>query len=187
MNLHDPVSGTIQGTPAARDVEGAVRKRPSTGQQRNTKRRRISRSTRAGRCRARRRREHLLDSSACLSTLLENTAASAGSPRSCGLERSDAVAALANNELHYGLQWARGVSTGIKTGNLEEYQESERGLTVLEARLSQTSGSRSAPTIADLACYPTSPCHRGGFKLESYPAVQAGLKRVEACPAGQAM
>ena len=30
--------------------------------------------------------------------------------------------AFANNELHYWLQWARGLKTGIMTGNFKEYQ-----------------------------------------------------------------
>ena len=44
--------------------------------------------------------------------------------------------ALSNNELHYGLQWARGVNNKIKTGNIEEYQGyGNNGLKVLEGRL----------------------------------------------------
>jgi glutathione S-transferase len=93
--------------------------------------------------------------------------------------------ALSNNELHYGLQWARGVRNKIKTGNLEEYQGYGRnGLQVLEGRLKSNEWlACGRPTIADLACYPyvkVSP--EGGFTLEDYPAVVAWLGRVEALP-----
>ena len=93
--------------------------------------------------------------------------------------------ALSNNELHYGLQWGRGVVNKIKQGSLEEYQGyGNNGLKVLEARLANNEWlALGRPTIADLACYPyvaVSP--EGGFKLEDYPAVQAWVKRVEALP-----
>lgn len=93
--------------------------------------------------------------------------------------------ALSNNELHYGLQWGRGVVNKIKQGSLEEYQGyGNKGLEVLEGRLSKHEWlALDRPTIADLACYPyTVVSPEGGFKLESYPAVQAWLKRVEALP-----
>jgi glutathione S-transferase len=93
--------------------------------------------------------------------------------------------ALANNELHYGLQWGRGVVNKIKQGNLEEYQGyGNKGLEVLEGRLKSNDWlACGRPTIADLACYPyTVVSPEGGFKLENYPAVQAWLKRVEALP-----
>lgn len=93
--------------------------------------------------------------------------------------------ALANNELHYGLQWGRGVVNKIKQGNLEEYQGyGNKGLEVLEGRLAKNDWlALGRPTIADLACYPyTAVSPEGGFKLENYPAVQAWLTRVEALP-----
>ena len=93
--------------------------------------------------------------------------------------------ALSNNELHYGLQWARGVNNKIKVGNIEEYQGyGNKGLEVLEGRLKNNEWlALGRPTVADLACYPyvaVSP--EGGFKLEQYPSVQAWVKRVEALP-----
>ena len=93
--------------------------------------------------------------------------------------------ALSNNELHYGLQWGRGVVNKIKTGSLEEYQGyGNKGLEVLQGRLKGNGWlALDRSTIADLACYPyvaVSP--EGGFKLEDYPAVQAWVKRVEALP-----
>ena len=63
---------------------------------------------------------------------------------------------LAQNEIHYGLQWARGVMNKIKTGNLEEYQGyGKTGLGVLEGRLKNNQWlAFGRPTIADVACYP---------------------------------
>ena len=93
--------------------------------------------------------------------------------------------ALSNNELHYGLQWGRGVVNKIKVGNLEEYQGyGNNGLKVLEGRLKDHEWlALERPTIADLACYPyTAVSPEGGFKLEDYPSVQAWVKRVEALP-----
>ena len=93
--------------------------------------------------------------------------------------------ALANNELHYGLQWARGVNNKIKVGNIEEYQGyGTKGLEILEGRLKNNDWlALGRPTIADLACYPyvaVSP--EGGFDLAKYPAVQAWMKRLESLP-----
>lgn len=92
---------------------------------------------------------------------------------------------LAQNELHYGLQWARGVVNRIRTGNLEEYQGYGRtGLGVLEGRLNSNQWLALArPTIADVACYPyVAVAPEGGFKLEDYPGVVAWIKRFEALP-----
>lgn len=93
--------------------------------------------------------------------------------------------ALANNEIHYGLQWARGVKRGIKQGNLEEYQGYGRqGLAVLEGRLKNNEWlAVGRPTIADIACYPyVASAPEGGFNLNDYPSVSAWLKRCEALP-----
>jgi glutathione S-transferase len=92
---------------------------------------------------------------------------------------------LAQNELHYGLQWARGVMNKIKTGNLEEYQGyGKTGLEVLEGRLRNNQWlALGRPTIADIACYPyVAVAAEGGLKLEDYPGVTAWLKRFEALP-----
>ena len=92
---------------------------------------------------------------------------------------------LAQNEIHYGLQWARGVMNKIKTGNLEEYQGyGKTGLGVLEGRLKNNQWlAFGRPTIADVACYPyVAVSHEGGLKLEDYPGVAAWVKRVEALP-----
>ena len=92
---------------------------------------------------------------------------------------------LAQNEIHYGLQWARGVMNKIKTGNLDEYQGYGRnGLAVLEGWLKNNQWlALGRPTIADIACYPyVSVSPEGGFKLEDYPGVMAWTRRVEALP-----
>jgi glutathione S-transferase len=93
---------------------------------------------------------------------------------------------LAENELHYGLQWARGNKTGIrKVGNYEEYRGyGEAGLKVLEGRLKSNPWlALGRPTVADVACYPyVSVSPEGGFKLEDYPDVTAWTKRFEALP-----
>lgn len=93
--------------------------------------------------------------------------------------------ALANNEIHYGLQWARGVKRGIKQGNLEEYQGYGRqGLAVMEGRLKDHEWlALDRPTIADIACFPyVQVAPEGGFDLNAYPAVSAWLKRCQALP-----
>jgi glutathione S-transferase len=93
---------------------------------------------------------------------------------------------LAQNEIHYGLQWARGFVTKVRPiGNLEEYTRyGHNGLKVLEGRLNDHPWlALGRPTLADVACYPyVSLAPEGGFRLEDYPAVLAWLKRFEALP-----
>jgi glutathione S-transferase len=93
---------------------------------------------------------------------------------------------LAQNELHYGLQWARGVKTGIrKSGSYEEYQGyGKNGLAILDYRLKSNPWlALGRPTVADVACYPyVAVAPEGGFRLEDYPAVVAWVKRFEALP-----
>lgn len=93
--------------------------------------------------------------------------------------------ALAQNEIHYGLQWARGVKRGNKTGNLEEYQGyGHAGLQVLEGQSKDHEWlAVGRPTIADIACYPyvaTTP--ESGISFDNYPSVVAWLRRCEALP-----
>ena len=93
--------------------------------------------------------------------------------------------ALAQNEIFFGLQWARGVVKGFKAGNIEEYRGyGRKGLEVLTWRLKDHSWlAMERPTIADIACYPyvkRSP--EAGVPLEPYPAVKAWLARCEALP-----
>lgn len=126
------------------------------------------------------------DSTACLTYVARKHGGERWLPTDpAGMAEVTQWLALANNELHYGLQWARGVKNNIKTGNYEEYKGyGVKGLEVLEARLKSNDWlALGRPTVADLACYPyVSVSPEGGFKLEDYPAVQAWMKRVEALP-----
>ncbi|MDH4150731.1 MAG: glutathione S-transferase family protein [Betaproteobacteria bacterium] len=94
--------------------------------------------------------------------------------------------ALSNNELHYGLQWARGVKIGIRSiGSYDEYATYGRnGLTVLEGRLKSNDWlACGRPTIADLACYCyTAVSPEGGLPHDDFPGVAAWVKRIEALP-----
>ena len=93
---------------------------------------------------------------------------------------------LAQNELHYGLQWARGNKIGVrKVGNYEEYRGyGQAGLKVLEGQLKSNPWlALGRPTLADVACYPyVSVSPEGGFVLENYPGVMAWTTRFEALP-----
>ena len=93
---------------------------------------------------------------------------------------------LAQNELHYGLQWARGNKTGIrKVGDYDEYYGyGKNGLAVIEGRLKSNPWlALGRPTLADIACYPyVSVAPEGGFKLEDYPGVLAWTRRFAALP-----
>ena len=94
--------------------------------------------------------------------------------------------ALSNNELHYGLQWARGVKIGIRSiGSYDEYAAYGRnGLVVLEGRLKFNDWlACGRPTIADLACYCyTAVSPEGGLPHDEFQGVAAWVKRVEALP-----
>lgn len=93
---------------------------------------------------------------------------------------------LAQNELHYGLQWARGNKTGIrKIGSYDEYfGYGQNGLAVLEGRLKNNQWlALGRPTVADVACYPyVAVAPEGGFRLEDYPGVLAWTQRFAALP-----
>lgn len=93
--------------------------------------------------------------------------------------------AFAQNEVFFGLQWARGVVKGFKVGNLQEYQGyGRRALDVLTWRLAKNEWlALDRPTIADIACYPyVKRAPEGGLALDGYPAVAAWLRRCEALP-----
>ena len=93
--------------------------------------------------------------------------------------------ALAQNEIFFGLQWARGVKKGFRGGSVEEYQGyGRKGLEVLTWRLKDNEWlALGRPTIADIACYPyVKRTPEAGLSLESYPAVKAWLARCEALP-----
>ena len=92
---------------------------------------------------------------------------------------------FAQNEIHFGLQWARGVLVYGRPGNLQEYQGYGRnGLALMESHLASHEWlAVGHPTIADIACYPyVKRAPEGGVALEYYPAVMAWLARCEALP-----
>jgi glutathione S-transferase len=93
--------------------------------------------------------------------------------------------AFAQNEVLYGLQWARAVALKLKTGNIEEYRDHGRtALAILEGHLSRDNWlALERPTIADIACYPyVSLAPEGGVPLDGCPAVRSWIRRVEALP-----
>ncbi len=93
--------------------------------------------------------------------------------------------ALAQNEINFGLQWARGVFVYGKKGDLNEYQlHGRKGLEMLARRLKNHDWlALDRPTIADIACYPyTKRAPEGGLTLDAYPAIENWLARCEALP-----
>jgi len=92
---------------------------------------------------------------------------------------------FAQNEIHFGLQWARGVLYYHIPGNLEQMQG--RGLKALEILSWQLKErdwlALERATIADIACYPyVKRTPEAGLTLEGFPRVQAWLARCEAVP-----
>ncbi|MGE0559192.1 MAG: glutathione S-transferase family protein [Burkholderiales bacterium] len=127
------------------------------------------------------------DSTACLVYLARKHGGEQWLPTdAAGMAEVQQWLALSNNELHYGLQWGRGIKTGIRSiGSYDEYAMYGRnGLAVLEGRLKNNEWlACGRPTIADLACYCyTSVSPEGGFDLNAHPSVAAWVKRVEALP-----
>lgn len=93
--------------------------------------------------------------------------------------------ALSNNELHFGLQWARGVLRGHRRGDVEEYRAyGQQGLAVLEGRLHENDWlALGRPTIADIACYPyVAVAPEGVLSLDPYPGTAAWVRRFESLP-----
>jgi glutathione S-transferase len=94
--------------------------------------------------------------------------------------------AMAQSEIYFGLQWARGVLVyGRRPGSLADYQtDGRKGLEVLQKNLERGNWlALDRPTIADVACYPyVKRAPQGGIPLEPYPAVTAWLARCEALP-----
>ena len=102
-----------------------------------------------------------------------------------GLAEVSQWLAFAQNEIYFGLQWARGVAKGFRGGNLEEYQGyGRKALDTLTWRLAEHDWlALNRPTIADIACYPyVKRAPEGGLSLATYPAVTAWLKRCERLP-----
>jgi glutathione S-transferase len=95
--------------------------------------------------------------------------------------------AFAQNEVLFGLQWARGVTVYNRrpesfAGYLED---GRRALDILEAQLRRTGDwlALGRATLADIACYPyVKRAPEGDLPLEPYPNVRAWLARCEALP-----
>ena len=96
--------------------------------------------------------------------------------------------AFAQNQVQFGLQWARGVVLKLKlktTGDFEEMQRQGRlALQILNGHLQQNDWlAVGRTTIADIACYPyVAKSPEGEFDLAAYPNVVAWLRRCEAVP-----
>ncbi|MBM3341621.1 MAG: glutathione S-transferase family protein [Betaproteobacteria bacterium] len=93
--------------------------------------------------------------------------------------------AFAQNEVLFGLQWARAVVLKLRGGDVEEYRGYGRaGLAILEQHLAKNAWlALNRTTIADIANYPyVSLAPEGGIALEPYPAVLAWVSRVQALP-----
>ncbi|RME35061.1 MAG: glutathione S-transferase family protein [Gammaproteobacteria bacterium] len=93
--------------------------------------------------------------------------------------------AVSENELLFGLAWARAVLRFARPYDLEASQAlGRRGLTVLEGRLQEQPWlAADHPTIADIACYPyVALAPEGGLALDDRPAIRAWLARIEALP-----
>jgi glutathione S-transferase len=93
--------------------------------------------------------------------------------------------ALAQNEIYFGLQWARGVFVYGKPGNLDEYQaHGRKALALMEHHLAKHPWcALGHPTIGDIACYPyVKRAPEGEVSLDPYPNVRAWLQRCESIP-----
>ncbi len=93
--------------------------------------------------------------------------------------------AVSENELQYGLARARVAVLFSKPFDVDQcHREAKPGLEAMEHQLSDAPWlAADRPTIADLACYPyVALAGDGNFSLQSYPAVQAWLTRVEELP-----
>lgn len=130
--------------------------------------------------------QHLWDSTAHLVYLARKFGGKKWLPTDAlGLAEVTQWLAFAQNEVYFGLQWARGVAKGLRGGDLEEYQvHGRKALDTLTWRLSDHDWlALNRPTIADIACYPyVKRAPEGGLSLDTYPAVTAWLKRCEKIP-----
>ncbi|NKB48052.1 MAG: glutathione S-transferase [Alphaproteobacteria bacterium] len=99
---------------------------------------------------------------------------------------------FAQNEVQFGLQWARGVTVyNRRPESFEGYlQDGKLALEVLEAQLSRTGDwlALGRVTLADIACYPyVKRAPEGDLPLTAYREVAAWLARCEALPGWIAM
>ena len=95
--------------------------------------------------------------------------------------------AFAQDEVQFGLQWARGVAVyGRRPESQEGYlQDGRLALEILQRQLSRSGDwlALGRATLADIACYPyVKRAPEGGLALEPYNLVEAWLARCEALP-----
>jgi len=95
--------------------------------------------------------------------------------------------AFAQDEVQFGLQWARGVAIyNRRPESVAGYlQDGKTALEILETQLSRTNDwlALGRATLADIACYPyVKRAPEGNLPLSPYPAVEAWLARCEALP-----
>lgn len=93
--------------------------------------------------------------------------------------------AFAQNEIQFGLQWARGYIKQLKGGSVLDAQlAGRRALEILSRQLKDNDWlAVGRPTIADIACYPyVAQAREAGFMFEDYPDVKAWVQRCEALP-----
>lgn len=94
---------------------------------------------------------------------------------------------FAQNEVQFGLQWARGVTIyNRRPESFQGYLEDGRtALNVLEGHIGQSRDwlALGHATLADIACYPyVKRAPEGDLPLDDYPAIRAWLARCEALP-----
>lgn len=93
--------------------------------------------------------------------------------------------AFAQNEIHYGLQFARAIRHFGRRGNFEECQAYGRNaLDVLNKYLANHSWlALERMTIADIACFPyVALAPDADIGLEGYPSVRGWIDRIKARP-----
>jgi glutathione S-transferase len=95
--------------------------------------------------------------------------------------------AFAQNEVLFGLQWARGVTIyNRRPASFEDYrQDGRKALDVLTWQLHKTGDwlALGRATLADIACYPyVKRAPEGEVPLDPYPEVRAWLARCESLP-----
>jgi glutathione S-transferase len=94
--------------------------------------------------------------------------------------------AFAQNQIQFGLQWARGVVLRLKSNGdyAEMRKQGELGLRILNEHLRERDWlAVGRTTIADIACYPyVAKSPEGDFDLPAYPNVLNWVKRCEAVP-----
>lgn len=127
------------------------------------------------------------DSTACLVYIARKHGGEQWLPTdAAGMAEVQQWLAFSNNEIHYGLQWARARKLGIRAaGSYDEYAGYGRaGLAILEAHLQSKEWlALGRPTVADIACYPyVAVAHEGDIDIKPYPSVLAWSRRIEALP-----